>query len=157
MAEAMVSDKFAQVRGFSVEIDSAGVGSDVDSAWESVSGGELIIELADAAVGSSKFQPTSPGHKWVGEITLRGAMTDKRTAMCTWINETVMGKPWKRTVAITPIHMDGTIGETLIFTDCALTAYATPRLVMHDPKNPCPPAPAKEEVRFTYSDWTVRP
>ena len=158
MAEAMVSDKFAQVRGFKVEIESAGGGgSEVDGAWESVSSGELIIEQTETTIGSDKFQTTSPGHKSVGEITLRGAMTDKRAALCTWINETVAGKPWKRTVTITPIHLDGTIGETLIFSDCALTAYATPRLVRHDPKDPCPPAPGKEEMRFTYGDWTVRP
>jgi len=31
-----------------------------------------------------------------------------------------------------------------------------PRLAVHDAKEPCLPGPAKEEVRFTYGDWTVR-
>lgn len=156
MAEAFTSDKFAQVRGFSVEISSA-TGKEVDTAWESVSGGELIIEQTETTVGSDKFQTNSPGHKTVGEITLRGAMTDKRQALCTWINETVAGKPWKRSVAITPIDLNGAWGETLIFHDCVLTAYALPRLAVRDPKDPCPPEPATEEVRFTYTEWTVRP
>lgn len=158
MADATVSDKFAQVRGFKVEIDSAqgGSGSDVDTAWETVSGGELIIEVADTSVGSDKFQTTSPGHKSVGEITLRGAMTDKRAALCTWINETVSGKPWKRNVSITPIDLDGRAGETLILIDCVITAYKPPRLIIADPDDPCDPETLAEEVRFTYSNWAVR-
>ena len=68
-----------------------------------------------------------------------------------------MGKPWKRTVTITPIDLDDVWGETPIFHDCALTAYALPRLSAQDPKDPCPPGPSKEEVRFTYLEWTVRP
>ena len=159
MAEAMIGDKFAQVRGFAVQIDSISAtgGKEVDTAWESVSGGELIIEQTETTIGSDKFHTNSPGHKTVGEITLRGAMADKRAALCTWINETVAGKPWKRNVTITPIHLDGALGETLVFLDCALTAYVPPRLAIHDPKYPCPPAPPTEEVRFTYRDWTVRP
>ncbi len=149
MAEATVSDKFAQVRGFSVEITSNGAGADVDTAWESVASGVLVIE--------APFRTNSPGHKTVGEITLRGAMTASRAALGAWINETVMGKPWKRTVAITPIHLDDVLGETLVFTDCALSAYALPRLTVPDPKAPCPPETATEEVRFTYRDWSVRP
>lgn len=157
MAEATVSDKFAQVRGFKVEISSNGTGSDVDTAWESVASGLLVIELTETTIGSDRFRTNSPGHKTVGEITLRGAMTATRKAMCSWINETVMGKPWKRTVAITPIHLDDMLGETLVFTDCALSAYALPRLTVPDPKAACPPVPATEEVRFTYRDWSVRP
>jgi hypothetical protein len=156
MAEAFTSDKFAQVQGFSIEISSA-AGKEVDTAWESVSGGELIIEQTETTTGSDKFQTSSPGHKSVGEITLRGAMTDKRQALCAWINETVAGKPWKRSVAITPIDLNGVWGETLIFHDCALTAYLLPRLAVRDPRDPCPPEPQTEEVRFTYTEWTVLP
>ena len=156
MAEAATSDKFAQVRGFKVDIVSAG-GKEVDTAWESVSGGEMIIEHTDSTTGSDKFKTNSPGHKTVGEITLRGAMTDKRAAMCQWINETVAGKPWKRTVFITPIHLDDTLGETLVLNDCFLTAYAQPRLAMGDPKDACPSDPSQEELRFGYISWSVTP
>lgn len=155
MAEAAVSDKFAQVRGFLVEIESAGGGKEVDTAWESVSGGELIIEQTETTIGSDKFQANSPGHKTVGEITLRGAMTDKRTAICTWTNETVAGKPWRRTVGITPLHLDGGVGETLVFIDCVVTAYGHSPLSSPDPRNRSG-KPVQEEFRFTYRDWTVR-
>ena len=37
MAEAYTSDKFAQVRGFSIEISSTS-GKEVDTAWESLRG-----------------------------------------------------------------------------------------------------------------------
>jgi len=154
MAEAATSDKFAQVRGFKVDIVSAG-GKEVDTAWESVSGGEMIIEHTDTA--TDKVKTNSPGHKTVGEITLRGAMTDGRKALCQWINETVEGKPWKRTVLITPIHLDGTLGETLVLNDCFLTAYAQPRLAMGDPIDPCPAPSSQEELRFGYISWSVTP
>lgn len=130
MAEATSSDKFAQVRGFKVEIQNAG-GKDVDTAWESVSGGELIIETTETTIGSDKFQTTSPGHKSVGEITLRGAMTDGRQALCTWINETVMGKPWKRTLTITELlSVDGGVkdGKQYIYSDCFPCGYVFPRM-----------------------------
>ena len=156
MAEAATSDKFAQVRGFKVDISNSG-GKEVDTAWESVSGGEMIIELTETTIGSDKFTTNSPGHKTVGEITLRGAMTDKRASLCQWINETVAGKPWKRTITITPINLDGSIGETLIFTECALTAYRMPPVALPQPNDPCPPGEGKEEVRFTYADWSVKP
>ncbi len=59
MAEAAVGDKFAQVRGFLVEIESAGGGKEVDTAWESVSGGELIIEQTEPPPARTSFRPTS--------------------------------------------------------------------------------------------------
>ena len=130
MAEATVSDKFAQVRGFQVEITQA-TGKEVDTAWEAVSGGELIIELTETTIGSDKFQTTSPGHKSVGEITLRGAMTDKRAALCTWINDTAAGKPWKRTLTITELlSVDGGVkdGKQYIYFDCFPSGYVFPRL-----------------------------
>ncbi len=153
MAEATVSDKYAQVRGFKVEITSAGGGSEVDTAWESVSSGLLTIESS----ADEKLKTNSPGHKTVGEITLRGAMTDGRKALCDWINETVQGKPWRRLVAITPLLVDGSIGETLILHDCLVTGYRPPRLVLPQAKDPCPPAEDTEELRFAYISWTVRP
>lgn len=106
MAEAGSSDNFAQVRGFRVEIDSAG-GKDVDVAWESVAGGELCIECTDTTIGGDKFTTTSPGHKSVNSVTLRGAMTNKRAALCTWMNDTTSGKPWKRSMTVTELLSSG--------------------------------------------------
>ena len=132
MAEATVSDKFAQVRGFQVEITGA-TGKEVDTAWESVSGGELIIELTETTIGSDKFQTNSPGHKSVGEITLRGAMTDKRAALCTWINETVNGKQWFRDLTITELlSVDGAVkpGKAYEYKDCFPVGYVFPRMAV---------------------------
>ncbi len=81
------SDDFLRVRGFSVEIQGD-LGKEVDTAWESLSGGELMIEMTEPTKGGDKFRTTSPGHKSVSEVTLRGAMTDGRKALCDWINET---------------------------------------------------------------------
>ena len=140
----------AVVHGFKVEIDGAG-GKEVDTAWESVSGGELIIELTETTVGADNFQTTSPGHNSVGEITLRGAVSDKRAALESWINETVAGKTSTRTVSITPVDEQGTPGPTYQFFDCILSAYRPPLLRRH----PCDQSPPREEVRFIYRDWNI--
>jgi hypothetical protein len=136
MAEAATSDKFAQVRGFQVVIDGAG-GKEVDTAWESVSSGELAADLAGGTINADKFQTASPGHKSVGEITLRGAMTDTRAGLATWINETVSGKPWKRNVSITAVLSDGTVSETVTYIDCTISAYKPPRLALPLLDDPC--------------------
>lgn len=130
MATAQVADAFAQVRGFKVEITNA-TGKDVDTAWESVSGGEMIIELTETTVGSDKFATNSPGHKTVGAITLRGAMTDGRQALCQWINDTVNGKPWKRDLTITELlSVDGSVkdGKQYLYFDGFPVRYVFPRM-----------------------------
>lgn len=53
-AEAASSDKFAQVRGFKVEITGS-TGKEVDTAWESVSGGDMVIEVTETTIGSDQF------------------------------------------------------------------------------------------------------
>jgi len=83
-------------------------------------------------------------------------MTDERNALCTWINETVMGKPWRRTVAITALLLDGTIGETWIFNNCAIRSYTMPPLTAGNPQDSCP-SDLTEELRFTYSEVIIRP
>jgi hypothetical protein len=55
MADAATSDQFARVRGFRVEIDGAG-GKEHDTAWEHVSGGALMIELAETTIGGDRFR-----------------------------------------------------------------------------------------------------
>ena len=130
-AEATVSDKFAQVRGFKVEIDGAR-GKEVDTAWESVSGGELIIELTETTVGSDKFQTTSPGHKSVNTITLRGAMTDKRAALCQWINDTTQGRNWRRNLQLTEVLLDGGDGVAHDFSLGFPIRYVYPRMSVYN-------------------------
>lgn len=132
--DAQTGDKFAQIRGFKVEIDNAG-GKDVDVAWESVSGGELIIEMTNTTTGGDKFQSNSPGHRSVSEIILRGAMTNKRAALCTWINDTTSGKPWKRNLTITELlTMDGGVkdGKAYTYFDGFPTRYVYPMLSVNN-------------------------
>ena len=145
MAKASSSDKFAQVMGFRVEIASSGSGSDVDTSWETVSSGGLLVQKTN-----------SPGHKTVGEITLRGPVTAGRKALCQWINDVVNGNDRTRNVWITPILLDGRLGETVVLLDCVPTAYVPPRLSVSQAGGPCE-EPPEEEIRFTYRDWTVKP
>ena len=46
--------------------------------WETASGGSLNIEIADASTGSDKSHVTTPGHKYVDTLTLRGPLTAGR-------------------------------------------------------------------------------
>jgi phage tail-like protein len=68
-------DESLVVLGFTVEITGAGSGGDVDSAWETMSGGSLNIEVSESSVGTDQTHTTTPGHKYVDELTLRGPMT----------------------------------------------------------------------------------
>ncbi|MBM3945306.1 MAG: hypothetical protein FJ317_07465, partial [SAR202 cluster bacterium] len=77
-AGAYTPDEMLVVLGFSVEITGAGSGSDVDSAWETASGGSLNIEIADSSTGSDQSHMTTPGHKYVDTLTLRGPLTAGR-------------------------------------------------------------------------------
>jgi hypothetical protein len=84
-AEATSSDKFAQVRGFKVEI-SGSSGKEVDTAWESVSGGDMVIEHTETTIGDDKFRTNSPGHKTVNDITLLGPLASTGDALAEWID-----------------------------------------------------------------------
>lgn len=121
-------DQMHTILGFRVEITGAGAGNDADTAWESCSGGSLNIEVADSSTGSDKFHTTTPGHKYVDTVTLRGPMTPGRKALCQWITETVQGKPWKRQVVITEINHDGSDGKVYTYEDCFPTRYVFPAL-----------------------------
>lgn len=72
---------------YRVAIIDRGGGRDVDTAWESVTGGEEMTEITETTVGSDKYQTTTPGHKTVGELTLRGAMTQNRKSVLDWVND----------------------------------------------------------------------
>lgn len=129
-AEPPTGDKFDQVRGFAVDITNSS-GREVDAAWESVSGGDLVIEQTETTTGSDRFQTPAPGHKSVGTISLKGSMTDHRAALCTWINEVVQGKPWKRNLTITELlSVDGAVkpGKAYHYNDSWPTRYVFPVL-----------------------------
>jgi phage tail-like protein len=114
------------VLGFTVEIQNAGTGSDVDSAWETCTGGSLNIEVSDSSTGSDQFHTTTPGHKYIDSLTLRGPLTAGRKALCQWITEVVQGKGWKRTVSVKEIKKDGSDGKTFSYMDCFPTRYVFP-------------------------------
>ncbi len=124
-------DQVVRVKGFTVEISAPDGGpGEVDAAWESVHGGELIIETTDTTVGGDRFQTCAPGHKSIGEITLRGAMTDKRAALTQWLNDTIAAGPSRRTVTITEIvnAEGGAKGRRSVYFDCFPVSYTFPRL-----------------------------
>lgn len=102
-------------------------GKEVDTAWESWSGGELMLIPLLHQPGS-RFHTTTPGHKTVGEITLRGAMTDGRKALCQWVTEVVQGKPWRQGVTIQENRPNGKPGKSFNYLDCFPTRYVFPRM-----------------------------
>lgn len=155
MAEASIADTFAQVRGFQVEIDGAG-GREVDDLWDSASSGALMIEHVETTIGGDEFHTHTPGHKSIEEITLRGAMTDKRAALGQWINDTTSGGPAFRTVRITPMHLDGSVGPTWEFQDCFPTRYVYPTLQVLDADDPRGDTALVEEVSFVFRRSRVR-
>jgi hypothetical protein len=119
-------DEMLVVMGFTVTIDNAGAGDDPDSAWETCSGGSLNIEIADASIGGDQVHATTPGHKYIDTLTIRGPLTPGRKALCQWITDTVQGKPWKRTVTIKEILKDGADGKTFVYHDAFPTRYVFP-------------------------------
>ena len=132
MAEANVSDKFAQVRGFRVEISGAD-GVEIDNTWESVAGGVVLLERPHAASPC-----TAP------EITLRGPLTATRHALVNWLDSSARGRKSRRDVTITVVPVDATQpAQTFQFLECFITAYAISPLDAADPR-----LEPVEEVRF---------
>jgi len=109
-----------------LDIDAAETGGDVDGAWETWSGGEPML-IPRLTMPGAKYHTSTPGHKSVGEVTLRGPLTSGRKALCQWITETVQGKPWKRTVTVKEITKDGGAGKmSYNYFDCFPTRYVFP-------------------------------
>ncbi|MBI2394070.1 MAG: hypothetical protein HYV09_31150 [Deltaproteobacteria bacterium] len=116
---AAQTESFATVRGFKVEIDGA-AGKEVDTAWESVSGGELIIEVTETTIGSDRDASVSPARSsGVGNVTLRGVMTRKRAALCTWTANRALDS--RQTLTVTEqLSVDGQVsdGKQIVLSDC---------------------------------------
>lgn len=100
----------------------------VSEAWDIWGGGDEWS--ITTSVGSDKFRTNSPGHKTVGEITLRGKMTDGRKNLCAWIKDSVGGKPWKQMLTINEITNQGnpSRNKTYIYHDCFPIRYVFPRM-----------------------------
>jgi hypothetical protein len=141
---AYTPDEMLVVMGFTVEIAGGGTGKDSDSTWETASGGSLNIECADSSTGTSQTHTTTPGHKYVDSLTLRGPLTPGRAAMKDWINATVKGEKPFRQVTIKEILKDGTDGKTFTYEDCFPT-----RMVF--------PAFSASGTGNLYEEFTVKP
>lgn len=122
-AEASTSDQFAQVRGFRIEISSE-KGNEADTTWETATGGELIIEQTDTATGNDKYHTPSPGHRTVGELTLRGCLSDRCT-IPRWVRDCLDGKSCSRNLVIRPFviskEREAQYLATLKFENCTLS------------------------------------
>lgn len=99
----------------------------VTEAYDNWEGGDVwsITER----IPDSPLRVASPGHKSVGEITLRGALTDGRKALYGWINDTVNGKPWKRSFSVIEVPKQGNARKAAPNNfDSFVTGYRFPRL-----------------------------
>ena len=88
-----------------------------DGGWESCTGGGLNIATAHT---------TTPGHKYIDTLTLRGPLTAGRKALCQWITEVAQGKDSRRSVTIKEILKDGGAGKTYTYHECFPVRYAGP-------------------------------
>jgi len=98
-------------------------------------------QLSDA-----KFHVTSPGHKSVGEVTLKGAMTDGRKAMCDWINAGTVGNRPRRNLTIVEIVRGGK-GKSYTYFDGFPVRYTFPR-ISTDPSVPLVEEVSIKPIRF---------
>ena len=108
-----------------VVVDDAG-GKAADTGWESWSGGG-VVHIDESHLADAQFHTTTPGHKYIDTLTLRGPLTPGRKALCQWITDTVKGQPWKRTVTVKEILKDGSDGKTFTYLDCFPTRYVFPQ------------------------------
>ena len=69
-------DESLAAPGFTLRIDSGGTSGDIlTKNWETVTGGSLNIEVADASTGADGFREITRGRQYVEEISLRGPVT----------------------------------------------------------------------------------
>ena len=117
------------LKGFTVRIDqTAGLQARPDAAWETCTGGALNIEIQARSTGADPQHVTSPGHKYIDEITLRGPMTPERKDITQWIMDTVRGTNPRRNVIVTEILVDGHSGKSYAYQNCFITRVVFPRL-----------------------------
>jgi hypothetical protein len=66
-----------------------------------VSGGAIVIEVANAPTGSDQTHTTTPGHKHVSPLVARLHRAERDVFV--WTNDTASGRPWKRNLEIVPV------------------------------------------------------
>ncbi len=106
----------------------AAAAGEPDRSWESLGGGALVLDVVDPAPGCEAFRTTTPGHKYIDALTLRGPLTAGRRDLCAWINDTVGGKPGQRTLTVREVAKGDTPVRTFNYHDCFPTRYVFPAL-----------------------------
>lgn len=110
--------------------DPAGAGvpgaaaPEADRGWESLSGGAVVLADPDPVLGCAA-RTTTPGHKYIDTLTLRGPLTSGRKEMCAWFVDTVGGGSARRSVTVREAAKDRPI-RTFTYHDCFPTRYVFP-------------------------------
>jgi phage tail-like protein len=122
--EKAVGASTPDLLGFTVEITgSGGSGTDVDSAWETCSGGSLNLEVSDGQ-GRQGYLSTTP-------LILSGPVTSERNYLEDWLEDTVEGKgseSFRDLVLREEFGPRGGQGREYKYIDCFPTRYVFPQL-----------------------------
>jgi len=115
------------IKGFMVTISGPDGTSEADGDWETCTGGAIVLVAHEVAgLPDRAAATTSPGHKYVDTLTLRGPLTAGRKALCQWIMGAAKGVDDRRTVTVREILKDGSAGKTYNYHDCFPTKYVFP-------------------------------
>jgi len=93
-----------------------------DDTWELLVGGARSHEDPPVALGKIDQSIDTRPHTTVTDLVLRGAMTDSRKSLCTWLNDTVSGKSWQRNLIVT------SKAGVYVYTEAFPIRYVFPRM-----------------------------
>lgn len=104
------------------------VSGELDMAWENLTGGGLVTEVAEANLGTDQYRETTAGYKHVGDLTLSGPLTTGRSLLAQWLNDTMQGRTWQRDVGLTELLTDGSDGTAYCYQEAFPVGYVFPEL-----------------------------
>lgn len=122
----------AATRGPVVVLDAAGNPADSFESW---GGGEPGVLLTPIFSGA-QYRTNSPGHKTVGELSLRGKSRPTRKVMYQWFNDMGVADPPRHTIGVVEQGAgDGSVrkGRTYTYFDCFPVRYVFPRISVDGP------------------------
>jgi hypothetical protein len=110
---------------FRLEIQNPNGRVNPDDTWDLLIGGAKSHEEPPVLLG--KFDQSDPSldpkpHTTTTNLVLRGAMTDSRKSLTTWLNDTVAGKSWQRNLIVT------SKAGVYIYTEAFPVRYVFPRM-----------------------------
>ena len=108
---------------FTATIQGNGIRINPDDTWDVLVGGARSHEELPTALGRVDPAWDLGAHATCTDIVLEGAMTTGRQALMQWINETVSGKPSRRTLVVSSPR-----GVTYVYADAFPVRYVFPRL-----------------------------